>query len=112
MFSKEQLKDIATRELYQAGWLIAQEESGIDVLPLPKCNDGSLQAPVKNKYMECQLKENNQSVCASAPLRFRACCRLIAGFQREDEDFLQFYVYLQIIEHFRLANHLLFRTHY
>ena len=107
-----QLKGILKRELHQAGWEIAQEEHGIDILPLPRCNDGSLQAPARIRFWECKLKEKTQAAVTKPLLRFRACHLLIPGENDETEAFLKFYVYVQILEHFRLANHLLFRNHY
>lgn len=111
MLSEMQLQEVVTRELCQAGWHIIQEENGIDVLPLTKHNDGSFQAPVKIQFWECKLKEKRESTWAIAPLRFRACCYSDDGYlKEEDQEFLQVYVYKQILEHFRLANHLLYRT--
>lgn len=113
MFSRTeegQLEETLRRELHQAGWYMAQEEHGIDILPLPRCNDGSLQSPARVKFWECKLKEKSQTAAIRAPLRFRACYLSVPGEDDEAEEFLQFYVYVQILEHFRMANHLLFRN--
>jgi hypothetical protein len=96
------LPDLMTRELRLAGWYIAQEENGIETILLPNGCD------MRIKYWECKLKEQHHFAWTTAPLRFRACCRLNDGYGNE-EEYLQIYIYKQILAHFLLANHLQFR---